>query len=65
MNRVAKWDGSGWSALGLGLNNWVYALAVSGSDVYVGGDFTVAMNSGYIGGRIDVNSPESHARPRP
>jgi stage V sporulation protein SpoVS len=43
---IAKWNGSGWSALGCNfigdgsLNNAVYAIAVSGSDVYVGGDFT-------------------------
>ena len=38
-NRVAKWDGSSWSALGEGMNDYVAALAVSGSDVYVGGNF--------------------------
>ena len=41
-NRVAKWDGSAWSALGSGVSNLVYALAVSGSDLYVGGLFTTA-----------------------
>ncbi len=46
---VARWDSttSTWSALGGSggtgaLNNTVRALAVSGSDVYVGGDFTDA-----------------------
>jgi hypothetical protein len=47
-NNIAKWDGSAWSALGLGtsgnpdLNPWVYALAVSGTDLYAGGEFTRA-----------------------
>jgi hypothetical protein len=36
---VAKWDGSGWSSLGVGLNKIVTALTVSGNDVYVGGNF--------------------------
>jgi hypothetical protein len=39
-NRVAKWNGSAWSTLGSGVNGTVDALAVSGSDVYVGGEFT-------------------------
>lgn len=40
--RVAKWNGSEWSALGSGINgNYVLALAVSGSDLYAGGDFGV------------------------
>jgi hypothetical protein len=39
---IARWDGSAWQALGNGLNNTVYAVAVSGSDVYVGGAFTDA-----------------------
>jgi Rax2 C-terminal beta propeller domain len=39
---IAMWNGSAWSALGGGLGisgNLVYALAVSGTDVYAGGDF--------------------------
>ena len=41
-NRIARWDGTGWSAFGSGLNNSVHALAISGSDLYVGGAFTTA-----------------------
>jgi len=39
---IAQWDGSGWSALGSGMNTWVSALAVSGSTLYAGGYFTTA-----------------------
>src|SRR5439155_1391075 len=39
---IAKWNGSSWSALGSGLDSYVLALAVSGSDVYAGGYFTTA-----------------------
>jgi len=39
---IAKWNGSAWSALGGGVSSTVYALAVSGSDLYVGGTFTTA-----------------------
>lgn len=39
---IAKWNGSGWSALGSGTNSYVNALAVSGTDVYAGGLFTMA-----------------------
>lgn len=49
---IAKWDGSAWSALGSGIGGgggspfpFVYAIAVSGSDLYVGGGF------GYAGGK--------------
>ena len=48
-SRIAKWNGSAWSALGSGVNfaanilaehATVHALAVSGTDLYVGGDFS-------------------------
>ena len=47
-DRIAKWNGGAWSALGSNgandgaLNSSVYALAVSGGDVYVGGRFANA-----------------------
>jgi hypothetical protein len=45
VNSVAKWNGSAWSPLGQGVNNAVYSLAVSGTNVYVGGTFGQAINS--------------------
>jgi hypothetical protein len=55
VNCVAKWDGSAWSALGSGMgapypyaSPYVYALAVSGTNLYVGGSFTYATNAGAI-----------------
>jgi len=41
-NRIAKWNGSSWSALGSGMDATVNALAAVGSDLYAGGDFTTA-----------------------
>ena len=45
-NRIAKWDGSAWSALGSGMATATtlgsLALAVSGTDLYAGGYFTTA-----------------------
>jgi hypothetical protein len=49
-NAIAQWNGSSWSALGSGISGggfdgkgpWVEALAVSGNDLYAGGDFTAA-----------------------
>jgi hypothetical protein len=37
VNHIAKWDGTNWSALGAGLHGPVYAVAVSGTNVYAGG----------------------------
>jgi len=42
LNRIAKWNGSSWSALGNGVNGTVRAIAISGGNVYVGGSFTLA-----------------------
>jgi len=48
VNRIAKWDGTAWSALGSGMNSQVRALAVfdegtgSGPALYAGGGFTTA-----------------------
>jgi len=44
VNRVARWDGSVWSALGSGMNGaglgrGVMSLALSGSNLYAGGEF--------------------------
>ncbi|MCC7165748.1 MAG: hypothetical protein IT331_24840, partial [Anaerolineae bacterium] len=53
---VAKWDGINWSALGNdgggtpngSLSSGVLALAVSGNNLYVGGEFTDVNNNGTI-----------------
>jgi hypothetical protein len=42
LNYIAQWNGSGWSALGPGLNGNVDALAVSDGALYAGGAFTAA-----------------------
>lgn len=40
---IAKWNGTSWNALGMGLpSGTVYAIAVSGTDVYAGGNFAFA-----------------------
>jgi hypothetical protein len=42
---IAQWNGSTWSALGSGMNNYVEALAASGGTLYAGGRFTTAGGS--------------------
>jgi trimeric autotransporter adhesin len=39
-SRVAKWNGSAWSALGSGANGSVNAMAVLGSELFIGGTFS-------------------------
>ena len=41
---IAAWNGSAWSALGAGISGHgeVMALAVSGNNLYAGGNFTSA-----------------------
>ncbi|MBL8061663.1 MAG: S-layer homology domain-containing protein [Anaerolineales bacterium] len=50
---IAKWDGTNWSALGNNgvsnngsVNSRVFAIAVDGADVYIGGMFTNVNNGG-------------------
>jgi len=42
LNHIARWDGSNWQPLGLGVNGKVNALAVYNGELYVGGEFTLA-----------------------
>jgi len=55
-NRIARWDGRNWSPLpdsatgANGVTSTVYAIAVSGTNVYVGGSFSSA--GGYTANRI-------------
>ncbi len=63
VNRIAKWDGTNWSALGSGVNSNeyftnVFALAVGSGELYAGGTFTTAGGkpSLYFG-RYSLNQP--------
>jgi hypothetical protein len=47
---IARWNGSKWFPLGDGMNRAVRAIAVSGTNVFAGGDFTAA--SGVNASRI-------------
>jgi len=46
VNYIAKWDGTSWSPLAVGVSHWVYALAVyddgTGPALYAGGEFETA-----------------------
>ncbi len=50
VNRIARWDGTSWTALGSGMNGGVHALAThddgSGLALYAAGVFTVAGGNG-------------------
>lgn len=39
VNRIAHWNGSAWRPLNSGFSSWVYALAASETNLYVGGNF--------------------------
>ena len=56
-NRIAKWDGNSWSALGAGINGSVSSMALDNNDVlYVGGSFSdaggVPMQTAYQNGTV-------------
>jgi hypothetical protein len=52
LNYIAKWNGSAWSALGSGLNGSVMTIVVSGTNLYVGGEFTGVGSGGTVLNRI-------------
>ncbi len=45
-HNIARWNGAAWSPLGGGIPGTVSAIAVRGSDVFVGGTFTTNVNGG-------------------
>ena len=58
VNNIAQWNGAAWSALGSGLDNAVWALAVSENNLYVGGNFSTAGGKpSYFFGRWLRRSP--------
>jgi hypothetical protein len=54
VNAITKWNGTGWSALGSGLNNVPFTMLVDGDKLYVGGQFTTA------GGKVSPNIALAH-----
>ncbi|MCB0711032.1 MAG: T9SS type A sorting domain-containing protein [Ignavibacteriae bacterium] len=42
MSNIAKWDGSGWTNLGSGVDNYVYVVDVDENKIYVAGAFQQA-----------------------
>jgi len=44
VNKIAKWDGSNWTALGGGVSSIVYAIHGYANNIYVGGNFNTAYN---------------------
>lgn len=57
LTHIAKWTPAtgSWSALGYGVYDDVYAIAVSGSDVYAGGRFTLICITSTCSGNLTVN----------
>ncbi len=45
VNRIAKFTGGNWNAMGSGLDNWAYTAATYKDAVYVGGSFTLVTNA--------------------
>jgi len=41
-NRIARWDGNSWSALGPGVDGNIHAILATDTGVFVGGDFIYA-----------------------
>ena len=63
VNRIAKWNGTSWSALGAGMNNSVQALTIDASgNLYAGGSFTTA--GGTTVNRIAKRAPSCLHSPR-
>jgi len=64
MNRLARWSTitKSWSTVNNGVNNVVYALAVTGTDLYVGGAFNRACgNSACNSGNFIMNRVGKYA----
>lgn len=50
MNYISKWNGSSWTSLGGGMNYYVRSiLAVSATEIYVGGGFSIAGTTNPVG----------------
>jgi hypothetical protein len=62
---IGRWDGSGWSGFGSGMNNYVYALAADGiGHLFVGGMFTLAgTNQCHYIAQANVASAPAFLRP--
>jgi hypothetical protein len=45
VNRIARWDGTNWSALGVGMDHTVWAIGFLGGELYAGGSFRRVTNS--------------------
>ena len=43
-SRIARWDGSRWSALGEGTSGFVQSIVITDQYLYAGGNFTIAGN---------------------